>query len=48
VHAAQPNVGGRPRFLAQPPLLPADPDNRAHAELNAVELATARALRHVL
>jgi hypothetical protein len=48
VHAAQPNLDGRPRFLAQPPLLPVDPDNGPHAELNAVELATARALGQVL
>ena len=48
VHAAQPHQGEDPRFLAQPPLLPVDPDNRPHAELNAVELATARALGHVL
>jgi hypothetical protein len=26
VHAAQPHRGSRPRFLAQPPLLPASPD----------------------
>ena len=26
VHAAQPHHGSRPRFLAQPPLLPASPD----------------------
>jgi len=44
VHAAQPHRGERPRFLAQPPLLPADPDNRAHGNLNPVEQATARAL----
>lgn len=44
VHAAQPHRGARPRFLAQPPLLPASPDNRPHGELNAVEQATARAL----
>lgn len=44
VHAAQPHRGRRPRFLAQPPLLPADPDNRPRRELNAVEQATARAL----
>ena len=44
VHAAQPHHGERPRFLAQPPLLPVDPDNRPHGELNPVELATARAL----
>jgi hypothetical protein len=44
VHAAQPHRGERPRFLAQPPLLPADPDNRAHGILNPVEQATAQAL----
>ena len=48
VHAAQPNLGGRPRFLAQPPLVPVDPDNGPRAELNAVELATARAVGQVL
>jgi hypothetical protein len=48
VHAAQPHHGERPRFLAQPPLLPADPDNRPHGHLNAVEQATARALGQVL
>lgn len=44
VHAAQPNYEGHPRFLAQPPLLPMDPDNRPHGERNVVELATMRAL----
>lgn len=44
VHAAQPHRGERPRFLAQPPLLPVDPDNRPHGVLNPVEQATARAL----
>jgi phytanoyl-CoA dioxygenase PhyH len=44
VHAAQPHRGGRPRFLAQPPLLPVDPENRPREDLNAVEIATARAL----
>jgi hypothetical protein len=44
VHAAQPHRGEHPRFLAQPPLLPVDPDNRAHGTLNPVEQATARAL----
>jgi hypothetical protein len=44
VHAAQPHRGERPRFLAQPPLLPVDPDNRPGDSLNAVEQATARAL----
>jgi hypothetical protein len=44
VHAAQPHHGERPRFLAQPPLLPVDPENRPGGDLNAVELATARAI----
>ena len=44
VHAAQPHQGARPRFLAQPPLLPVDSDNRPHGDLNPVERATARAL----
>ena len=45
VHAAQPHHGVRPRFLAQPPLLPADPENRAPGEpLSVVKLATRRAL----
>jgi hypothetical protein len=44
VHAAQPHHGERPRFLAQPPLLPTDPANRPGGSLNAVEQATARAL----
>jgi phytanoyl-CoA dioxygenase PhyH len=48
VHAAQPHHGERPRFLAQPPLLPADPDPRPNGQLNAVEQATARALTHGL
>lgn len=48
VHAAQPHRGTRPRFMAQPPLLPADPDNRPHGEANAVEEATARALSRAL
>jgi hypothetical protein len=44
VHAAQSHKGDRPRFLAQPPLLPADPDNRPNANLNVVEQATERAV----
>jgi hypothetical protein len=44
VHAAQPHRGDRPRFLAQPPLLPADADGRPDGPPNAVEQATARAL----
>jgi hypothetical protein len=48
VHAAQPHRGTRPRFLAQPPLLPTDPDNPPCGVFNPVEEATARALRGVL
>lgn len=44
VHAAQAHHGTRPRFLAQPPLLPVDPDDRARHPRNAVEQAVARAL----
>lgn len=44
VHAAQPHRGTRPRFLAQPPLLPVDPDNRPHVPLSPVEQATASAV----
>jgi hypothetical protein len=44
VHAAQPHHGERPRFLAQPPLLPVDPDNRPRGDLSPVERATALAL----
>lgn len=44
VHAAQPHHGARPRFLAQPPLLPVNPDNRPGRNLSPVELATERAL----
>ncbi len=44
VHAAQPHRGKRPRFLAQPPLLPADPENRPQRDLSVVERATARGL----
>jgi hypothetical protein len=47
VHAAQPHQGERPRFLAQPPLLPADPDNRPLGDRSPVEQATARALGRV-
>jgi hypothetical protein len=48
VHAAQLHRGTRPRFLAQPPLLPVDSDNRPRGDLNAVEQATARALGRVI
>jgi hypothetical protein len=44
VHAAQPHRGTRPRFLAQPPLLPADSVSDASAELSPVQQATAGAL----
>jgi hypothetical protein len=44
VHAAQPHQGERPRFLAQPPLLPADPDNRRHGDPSPVKRAIAEAL----
>lgn len=44
VHAAQAHHGKNPRFLAQPPLLPIDPDNGSQGVLNAVEQATALAL----
>lgn len=46
VHAAQPHQGTNPRFMAQPPLLPAAPlelDRRDRA-YNAVERAIRRAL----
>jgi hypothetical protein len=41
VHAAQPNRGASPRFLAQPPLLPAGPFllNRTGGEYSPVEQA---------
>ena len=44
VHAAQPHHGEHPRFLAQPPLLPVDVDNRPSGEPSPVEQAVARAL----
>lgn len=47
VHAAQPHRGARPRFLAQPPLLPAEPLRleREHGEHSPVERAIRGALR---
>ncbi|WP_437874631.1 phytanoyl-CoA dioxygenase family protein [Sorangium sp. So ce513] len=47
VHAAQPHRGTRPRFLAQPPLLPAEPLRleREHGEYSPVERAIRGALR---
>jgi hypothetical protein len=47
VHAAQPHHGSHPRFLAQPPLLPTDPENRPGVSLNPVERATWQALGKV-
>ena len=44
VHASQPHHGEHPRFLAQPPLLPAGPVPPPSEAINAVEQATARAL----
>ena len=46
VHAAQPHRGTRPRFLAQPPLLPAQPLqlHREDATYSPVEQAIRRAL----
>ena len=41
IHAAQDNIIGSPRFLAQPPLLPAEPLklNRADHSYSPVEIA---------
>ena len=49
VHAAQPHRGTRPRFLAQPPLLPSAPLilHRADGDYSAVELAIRDALSGV-
>ena len=46
VHAAQPHHGSRPRFMAQPPLYPADPValNRADGAYSPVEEAIRRGL----
>lgn len=46
VHASQPHHGRRPRFMAQPPLLPATPLqlSRADGDYSAVEIAIKRAL----
>ncbi|WP_438022458.1 phytanoyl-CoA dioxygenase family protein [Sorangium sp. So ce233] len=46
VHAAQPHRGTRPRFLAQPPLLPAEPLRleREHGDHSPVEQAIRGAL----
>jgi hypothetical protein len=47
VHGAQPHRGTRPRFLAQPPLLPGEPFllHRADGAYSPVEEAIRRALR---
>lgn len=44
VHAGQMHRGTRPRFMAQPPLLPADALRGTPASPNAVEVAVRRAL----
>jgi hypothetical protein len=46
VHAAQPHRGSTPRFMAQPPLHPAEPFrlDREDGEYSAVEIAIRRAL----
>jgi hypothetical protein len=47
VHAAQPHRGARPRFLAQPPLLPAEPFvlDRSDGTYSPVERAIRMALQ---
>lgn len=45
VHAAQPHRGSRPRFMAQPPLLPASPDG---LDLERGEAPVERAIRLAL
>ena len=49
VHAAQPHRGTRPRFMAQPPLFPAEPLSldRADGDHSAVEQAIREALAEV-
>lgn len=49
VHAAQPHRGTRPRFLAQPPLLPASPLvlERADGDYSPVEQAIRNALQRI-
>lgn len=45
VHAAQPHRGVRPRFLAQPPLLPSEPDTPTSAGARSpVDEATRQAI----
>lgn len=47
VHSAQPHRGSRPRFMAQPPLLPAEPIaiERVDGAYSAVERAIRRAIQ---
>jgi hypothetical protein len=49
VHAAQPHRGTRPRFMAQPPLFPAEPFrlHRADGDYSAVEQAIREALAEI-
>jgi hypothetical protein len=49
VHAAQPHRGTRPRFMAQPPLLPAEPFmlEREDGAYSPVEHAIRNTLRDV-
>jgi hypothetical protein len=46
VHAAQPHHGNRPRFMGQPPLLPAVPYEleRSNGDYSAVEFAIRQGL----
>ena len=50
VHAAQPHLGSTPRFMAQPPLHPAEPFRleREDGDYSPVELAIRRALQEDL
>jgi hypothetical protein len=47
VHSAQPHRGSRPRFMAQPPLLPKEPISldRPNGDYSPVEIAIREALR---
>jgi hypothetical protein len=49
VHAAQPHRGARPRFMAQPPLLPAESLSleRADSDYSAIEQAIREALAEI-
>lgn len=50
IHAAQPHRGSRPRFIAQPPLVPAEPIlfQRGDGAYSAVETAIRQGLGHTL